>query len=438
MNFLEKIKSTFFKSKPQEDGFSTAAGTQKYILDTFPFLFDSEPKWMSLYKELFDNVSIIDNAIDTYVQLINPGYIIESDKEKEVEAVYEVLDYIEFQEELNKLIQNTLIYGFNGSEVVLSSDLRSILRFVNVPSKDLRIKRDKKANIVKYYEINTGGKFVELNTNRFIYFTKQATTDEPYGRSLLRALPFLTRIMLEMQDSIGKIYKKYGSPRFHVNYIPKISLDDATLTRRLNMIKEKFDNPKVGEDFFSAGDVQITTIGAEGEAIRFNIEMSEILQGVLSGLKLPAGVLGYNYGSTETHLAKQLEILLGRVTSYQKYYASVLNKQFMPLLAKVYNLSEVPKIQFERPIIVDEQVEAATRSIEISNIQTLKSMGIITDEYAIEKLELPKLSKAALDKIQQKNIEDNMAMMGGPDNQNGKDNKNNGKPDPSKKKKEEK
>ncbi len=396
---MEKIKRSIFKSKPSS-GFDVQTGTQKYRLKQFPFLYESEPEFLSLYKELFDNIPIMDNAIDTYVTLINPGYTIESDNAKDIKIVDEVLKHIRFPNEVNELIQNSLIYGFSGSEIVLSSDLTAILRMKNVPSEDLRVERNNAANITNYYQINTAGSYIDLNPNRFVFVAKQATTDNVYGRSLFKALPFLTRIMLQMQDAIGKIYNKYGSPRFHVNYVPNVQLDQDTLRTRLNSIKKKFNDPKVGEDFFSAGDVDITVIGAQGEVIKFSVEMQEITQGVFSGLKLPAGVLGYNYGSTETHMATQIEVLLARIIAYQKYFASEINAEFMPLLAKVYNLSSIPSIKFDRPVIVDEEKEAKTETIKISNVTTLLSKKLISPEYAIEKLKLPKITPKELAAIE--------------------------------------
>lgn len=403
MNIFKTVKEKMFKSQ-KVDSFAAGKGTkgtQKYELSQFPYLYTEAPDWISLYTELYDNVTVLENAVDTYVELINPGWSIESDKEKDVKLVEDVLKSIQFSQGFNMLLRNTFIYGFSGSEIVLANDMQSIERLVNVPNTELRIKRNKQANITDYYQLSSSGHGgIQLNPNRFIYTTRQVTTDHPYGRSLFKALPFLTRIMLEMQDAIGKIYRKYGAPRFHVRYIPPTQLDDTTLRRRLNTIKEHFDNPEVGEDFFTAGDVEVTMIGAEGQALKFNIEMSEIMQGVMAGLKMPAGVLGYNYGSTETHLTKQIEILLGRIFSYQDDYETMLNFQFMPLIAKIYNLSEIPKIKLDRPIIADELVEEQTRSLKIDNVDKLLGMNLIDTEYAINRLKLPRIPGKAVSSAQ--------------------------------------
>jgi len=395
-NYFKLFKETFFKSAKEVDNFATERGSQKYKLPDYPWLYDEVPDSVqSLYTELYNNVPILDGAIDAYINLINPGWTLVTSKITDQDKNNDLLKNIGFNAELNRLIANYFIYGYSGSEVVLSPDMKQIIRLVNIPSQDLRIKRNEAAQITNFYQINTfkgGSRFIDLNINRFIYLVKDGTTKEPYGRSLFKSLPFLTRIMLEMQDSIGKIYKKYGSPRFHVKYIPAVQLSDKVLKSRLDVIKDKFDNPKVGEDFFTAGDVEVAVIGAGGEEIKFTVEMSEIMQGIFSGLKLPAGLLGYNYGSTETHLAKQLEILLGKIVSCQTEISDSINKQFMPLVAKVYNLKEVPQLTFNRSIIADEKAEAETEEIKLRNLNSLISLGLIDDDYIKNKLHLPEMT----------------------------------------------
>lgn len=417
-NYLKLIKEAFFRSTKEVDNFAFDQGTQKYQLPDFPWLYDEVPEnALSLYKQLYDNVPILDAAIDAYVNLINPGWSLVRSKNTDQEKNKTILESIGFNAELNRLLTNYFVFGFNGSEIILSDDMTEIIRLVNVPSEDLRIKRNKNAQVTNYYQINTfgtGNRFVDLNINRFLFLVKDGTTKEPYGRSLFKTLPFLTRIMLEMQDSIGKIYRKYGSPRFHVKYIPAVQLSEKVLKSRLDTIKGKFDNPKIGEDFFTAGDVEVTVIGAEGKEIKFTVEMSEIMQGIFSGLKLPAGLLGYNYGSTETHLAKQLEILLGKIIGYQTEISDKINKQFMPIFAKVYSLPEVPRLTFARSIIADEKSEAETDEIKLRNLNSLISLGLVDDEYIINKLNLPEMTGT---KKAQERVDKQKSKEGKPDEQ---------------------
>jgi hypothetical protein len=286
-------------------------------------------------------------------------------------------------------MDNYFVYGFYGTEIVPSPKFDKILKFQEIPSVQIRMKRNDLGDITEFVQ-EARPRSIKFNPAMVLFSANRESVTEPYGRSLFRSLPWMTRIMLEMQDSMNKIYRRYGSPRFHVKYTPAIQLDQVTLESRLSAIKAKFKDVTVGQDFFTAGDVEIAMVGAGGkEQFKLTIEMEEINQAVFSGLKLPAGVLGYNYGSTETHLLKQIEILLGRITSYQEEQALVINLKLMPLLATIYNLTNIPKIKFNRPVIADEAADVSLEGSKINNTKSLIDMGMITVEDGQLRLGLP-------------------------------------------------
>ena len=381
----------------KKPSFYFTENTQDYRLPGFNFLYDIPENANDLYSQLYDNVPILESAINIYTNLINGDYEIKTKDPNLANSVYDILNATKFDSMLDTGISNTLIYGYSGTEIVLSSGLDKIEKYVDIPYNKLRIKRDTKGDITQFLQINTlyarnrnsAGQANILNKQNLLWLTRKSTSDKPYGRSVFKSMPFLTKIMLEMQDSIGKIYKKYGSPRYHVKYIPAVQLDGKVLKERTDKIKEAFNKIEVGKDFFSAGEVEVATIGAGGKEIKFTIEMTEIMQGIFSGLGLPAGVLGYNYGSTETHLAKQIQVLLGSLMRYQRYYASEVNMKIMPIIAKVYNLPEIPYFTFAMPVIVDELNEIQIKAGEINNVKNLIDMGMIEPKDGQIILDLP-------------------------------------------------
>jgi len=381
----------------KKPSFYFTENTQDYRLPGFNFLYDIPENANDLYSQLYDNVPILESAINIYTNLINGDYEIKTKDPNLANSVYDILNATKFDSMLDTGISNTLIYGYSGTEIVLSSGLDKIEKYVDIPYNKLRIKRDTKGDITQFLQINTlyarnrnsAGQANILNKQNLLWLTRKSTSDKPYGRSVFKSMPFLTKIMLEMQDSIGKIYKKYGSPRYHVKYIPAVQLDGKVLKERIDKIKEAFNKIEVGKDFFSAGEVEVATIGAGGKEIKFTIEMTEIMQGIFSGLGLPAGVLGYNYGSTETHLAKQIQVLLGSLMRYQRYYASEVNMKIMPIIAKVYNLPEIPYFTFAMPVIVDELNEIQIKAGEINNVKNLIDMGMIEPKDGQIILDLP-------------------------------------------------
>jgi hypothetical protein len=330
---------------------------------------------------LYNNVPVLDGAVNAYTDLICAGWSIESDDPVEAEFITKELTNTNFDKTLKVSMDNYFIYGYYGTEIVPSQKFDKIVKFQDIPTEQLRIKRDQYGNITEFVQEAFNGA-IKFNPAMVLYSANRESATEPYGRSLFRSLPWITRIMLEFQDSMAKIYRRYGSPRFHVQYLPALQLDQTTLESRLKILKNKFKDIEVGQDFFTSGDVKVDMMGvgagSGGRQFSLTIEMQEIMMSIFSGLKLPAGVLGYNYGSTETHLTQQIEILLGRLISYQKEQAHVINLKLMPLIATIYNLKSIPSLVFDKPVITDEVKDTALEGSRINNVRSLIEMGMIT------------------------------------------------------------
>ena len=394
MGGIMSLKDLFAKkqkSEPITYSFDVQEATQSFRLQQYGYLYESpKDNYLGLYKLLYDNVPVLDGAINAYCDLICAGWHINSDIPAEAELITKELNNTNFDKTLKTMMEDYFIYGYYGSEIVPSKKFDKIMKFQEIPTEQLRLKRNDLGDITEFVQ-EARPRTITFNPAMVLYSANRESTTEPYGRSLFRSLPWITRIMLEMQDSMNKIYRRYGSPRFHVKYTPLVQLDQTTLEDRLKKIKAKFKDIEVGQDFFTAGDVEIAMIGVGaggGQQFKLTIEMQEIMESLFSGLKLPAGVLGYNYGSTETHLNKQIEILLGRIMSYQKEQAHVINLKLMPLLATIYNFKNIPTFEFEKPIIADEAAEITVETSKINNIKNLIEMGMITVADGQQKLGL--------------------------------------------------
>jgi hypothetical protein len=381
VNLLNLFKSKKTTDKPI-DSFDAIEAVQSFRLQQYGYLYEAPTdNYLSLYKELYNNVPVLDGAVNAYTDLICAGWSIESDNPVEAEFITKELTNTNFDKTLKVSMDNYFIYGYYGTEIVPSQKFDRIVKFQDIPTEQLRIKRDSYGNIVEFVQEAFNGA-IKFNPAMVLYSANRESATEPYGRSLFRSLPWITRIMLEFQDSMAKIYRRYGSPRFHVQYLPALQLDQVTLETRLKVLKNKFKDIEIGQDFFTSGDVKVDMMGvgagSGGRQFSLTIEMQEIMMSIFSGLKLPAGVLGYNYGSTETHLTQQIEILLGRLISYQKEQAHVINLKLMPLIATIYNLKSIPSLVFDKPVITDEAKDVALEGSKINNVKTLIDMNMIT------------------------------------------------------------
>jgi len=382
-----------FKAKkvaPVTSSFDFQEATQSFRLKQYGYLYEGPTdNYLALYKQLYDNVPILDGAISAYSDLICSGWKIRSDDPSESQLITDELNATNFNKTFKISMDNYFVYGYYGTEIVVSPKFDKVLKFQEIPTQELRMKRNDKDDIVEFVQ-QARPRTITFKPQMVLFSANRESVTEPYGRSLFRSLPWITKAMLELQDAMVKIYRRYGSPRFHVKYMPATQLSQTVLEERLKSMKKYFKDIEVGQDFFTGGDVTIDVVGAGGRTqFQVTVEMQEVNQSVFSGLKLPAGVLGYNYGSTETHLNKQIEILLGRILSYQIEQAQVINLKLMPLLATIYNLKSIPKIEFNKPIITDEAGDLQIVSTEISNAKSLIEMGMITTEDGQMRLGLP-------------------------------------------------
>ncbi|MCK4522200.1 MAG: hypothetical protein KAU20_06505 [Nanoarchaeota archaeon] len=398
-------------------------GTQRSRSSTFGTFFDSVDNYLDLYLELYNNVPVLEGAVNAYQNFINPGWHITTpDNDLNTVAVTEeVLKILNFNEVLNDQIIQMLLYGFSGSEMVFTEDYSQILRIVPISSRQLRLKRDIYGTIVSYHQL--GGWINNQQTNQdpftsepttgynknndyrlggsrttsiqsavldpesILFFNRKVSESNLYGRSLFRSLPTVTRQMLSINDAVVKIYSKYGSPRFHVKYVPANELSEAKLRTRLNTLKDRFSDLEHGEDFFTAGDIEVSVIGPGSSGASMTMETSYIMMELFSGLGLPAGVLGFNYGSTETHMKEQVQVLLGHIQALQTEVSAYINRQLMPKIAMIYGLKEVPELVFYRPRIRDRHSEAVAEATEISNVVTLLENKLITPDTALTRLD---------------------------------------------------
>lgn len=401
MSVINKFREAIGWGKRIDSNRVTKKGSQQSV-DTKSYMMNilatyEQPEGdLELYHAMATNVPIIHGAINAYMRLTNTTLNIVCSKDETRNLVYDIIERIELDEVINKALYQYNTYGFVGVEVVLDSTYTDIVKLKVIDSRTLRVKKDPWGNIIEYRQIigiptgdaqqsNSAPGTIILNPDTIMYFQRQADDDSAYGVSLLRCLPFITSTMLSIQTAIGKIYRRYGAPKYHVTYNPSTPIPDNIMEDRMEQIKNDFEDFDTESDFFSNGDVQVDVIGAGTSAIQFTAELQHIMEQLMSGLGLPANVLGYNYGSTETHAKEQNIILMGNIENTQRTFKRVIENTLMTMIAQIYDLEEVPQIEFDKTEIRDELLYQTAENYKVVNVITKRDGGIISqDEAAVE------------------------------------------------------
>lgn len=401
MGFLENMK---WWTKKKESPMHVTGGTQQsvdiksYMMEIIN-TYEQPEADLELYRSMVVNIPIITGAVNAYTRMINSGYDILCPDEVILNKMWDIVERIDLDGALNRIINQMETYGFCGVEIVLNEDKTEIVKLKVIDSRTLRVQKDKYGNISSYKQIvgitensqGTAGSVgiapgvIELDPETIMYFQRNPDSDSAYGVSLLRPLPFVTSIMLQIQDSIGKIYHRYGAPKYHVKYSPQGNIPDEMMSKRIDIIRDEFANLAPDADFFSNGEIEIEVLGAGASAIKFTEELRHIIEQILSGLGLPAAVLGYNYGSTETHTKEQGVLLVSNLRNSQQIIRRCIENQLFNLIARVYDFDVIPEFEWNTIQIRDEYQDAQADELKIQNVLIKRDNGLITqDQAAIE------------------------------------------------------
>lgn len=188
--------------------------------------------------------------------------------------------------------------------------------------------------------------------------------DAPYGVSMLRGMPFLADILMNIYHSVGVNWERAGNVRYSVVYRPQgDGLDAGGAYERAREIAGEWASAmqasKRGEvrDFVSVGDVEIKVIGADGPVLDSEVPVRQILEQLVAKTGLPPFLLGLNWSSTERMSSQQADLMTSELTAIRRGLTPVLEK-ICRLWLRMHGYACVPEIQWD-PINLQDDVEEA-------------------------------------------------------------------------------
>lgn len=149
------------------------------------------------------------------------------------------------------------------------------------------------------------------------------------GNSLLQGLPFVSKILLQIYQTIGLNWERVGNVRFAVTYKPHNDAMDRAFAkeRALQVAKEWGEAMNGGgpvKDFVAVGDVDIRVIGADNQILDSEIPVRQMLEQVVAKTGLPPFLLGLHWSSTERMSAQQADVLTSELESYRRILTPVI------------------------------------------------------------------------------------------------------------------
>ena len=179
-----------------------------------------------------------------------------------------------------------------------------------------------------------GGEIRPFSYQELILFTPfNPESNNPYGVSLLRSMPFMADILMKIYSTVGKNWERAGNVRFAVIYKPGGDLVDramaqersAVIAREWSAAMRDSANGTV-RDFVAVGDVEIKAIGADNQILDSEVPVRQIVEQLVSRTGIPPFMLGLNWSSTERMSSQQADVMTSELTAIRRSITQVIQR----------------------------------------------------------------------------------------------------------------
>ena len=287
-----------------------------------------------LYKILRTAVPIIDAAINKTVRLIG-NFTVKCENEQVEKELNDFLQNVKVNSTssgissfLSSHFDQLLTYGTAVGEIVLDSDVNYIYALYNANLKDIELELGDSPLEVNIFRKNgNGSKALVKNKDLILVSTLNVDPGCAYGKSILKGLPFVSSILLNIYNTIGLNWERVGNVRFAVTYKPGSSGSEKVYTKeRVMQIAKEWSKTmhckNTVNDFISVGDVDIKVIGADNQVLDSNIPVRQMLEQIVAKMSIPPFLLGLSWSTTERMSSQQADIL----TSELEFYRRILER----------------------------------------------------------------------------------------------------------------
>lgn len=318
----------------------TAVSTpQTYRTNPFSFVDTYVPlsnPQTRLYRELREAVPIIDAAIYKIVRLIG-DFDVECDSPENTEMLRYFLENVNVSGNqqgisafISTYLDQLLTYGTSIGEIVTDSN-GSVTALYNANVDDIELKRSDDGLSTNIFV----REFAQPKQVKYPYLTLLSVLNPEAGQlcgnSIMKSLPFVSKILLRIYETIGINWERVGNVRFAVTYKPQNDVMDRAYAkdRAKQVAREWSEAMQSGNqlrDFVAVGDVSIKAIGADNQILDSDVPVRQMLEQIVAKTGLPPFMLGLSWSSTERMSSQQADVLTSELEAYRRILNPVINK----------------------------------------------------------------------------------------------------------------
>jgi len=360
-----------------------------------------------LYRFLTDNIPVVSACIWTWVRLsAAPGGFKVADCSDErlrnnadhrleklsqhlfTNASGNPVGLVTFLTELfTSLYRDGIFAGF----LAVSKDSSGVDRFVGIDATKLSCEdADGRLHLVLNHEKGS----LELDRSDFYHIPLNGSLSEPLGRSVLKAIPFVSFIEQQLVDDMRRSSHNSGFHRLHVKITPPERTSGESDTAYIERINSYFDSTvsmikscDVDDNPVTWDNVAIDHIGPESSRSVTNswfFNHRAMIEDICSGTNLSPFLLGYSYGATTTWSAFKFDIVMRQVKSVQAEVSHFLEWMGNIDLA-LAGFDAKCRFVFDNTFAYQAAEKATVESKQVDNILKLYNAGLIDEETAREK-----------------------------------------------------
>jgi len=371
-------------------------------LGSFIRLPNNTPFFMlDVYRFLRDSVPDISDAVWTWKRLCQTGYDIEIvDPSSEVAQARAERLLRELDTRVNSgdrgmdglldiFYGSLFTFGAAALEIVLSPSRETINDVVPVDVWTVRFRRERgRLQAYQWHE----GEEIPLPMERFVYVGLDRDGTNPYGRSMLRSIPFVVKIQQRLLEDMAKATHNAGWSKLHVKYAPDDRRRGETaeayerrVATTFDQLKSKLDGLEADQNLVTYDNVTVEVLRGDTRSQVFYENHKAIEEQVITGMHLMPILLGRNYGTTETYGTAQFEIVNRQVEAVNRSVKRILERLYRFELALMWGDARA-RVHMRSNRTVDVLKEANARAKEIENAIALRNEGFITQAEAAKSL----------------------------------------------------
>lgn len=264
---------------------------------------------------------------------------------------------------LDQYLDSMLTCGQGVGEMVLDREGRDIAALLCADPGQIEIREGETPLEFQLCARGRNGQPVELPWQELLLFTPfQPGTDNPYGVSLLRSMPFLSGILLKIYQALGQNWERAGNLRFAVVCRPGERDGLSAQERGQQIAREWSAAMQAGRqgavrDFVAVGDVDIKVIGADSQVLDSEVPVRQILEQLIARTGIPPFLLGLSWSSTERMSAQQADLLTSEITAIRRSLEPAV-RRVCRLWLRLHGWSEDLEVEWE-DINLQDLVEEA-------------------------------------------------------------------------------